>query len=90
MLTIDKTRLFGARKAAELSRDEVGVFLGKTSRTIEAYERGTAIPPGNVLVALAALYGVTVEDLCTDDPQPFGPEQRRRLAALLDLSGRAS
>ena len=48
----------------------------------------TAVPPGNVLVALARFYGVPIEDLCSDEVPPLGERQRERLAALLDLGGR--
>jgi len=67
MPVIDKTRLRAARERAGYSREYAALCLGKTCRTIEAYERGTAVPPGNVLVALAALYSVKVEALCRDE-----------------------
>jgi transcriptional regulator with XRE-family HTH domain len=52
-----------ARIRAELSRERVALTLGKSSRTIDAYESGQIVPPGNVLIELTELYGVTVEDL---------------------------
>jgi transcriptional regulator with XRE-family HTH domain len=60
-------KLRAAREAVDLRREEVAVDLHKSYRTIEAYETGQNIPPGDVLVALAKLYGVTVESLCSDD-----------------------
>jgi transcriptional regulator with XRE-family HTH domain len=52
-----------ARARADLSRERVALALGKSSRTIDAYESGQIIPPGDVLIGLADLYAVTVEDL---------------------------
>jgi transcriptional regulator with XRE-family HTH domain len=61
--------LRAARVAANLSRTEAGAQLGKSYPAMEAYERGAVVPPGNVLVAMARLYGVAVEELCRDiDP----------------------
>lgn len=67
MPSIDPARLRAAREQAGLSREYVAISLSRTHRTIVAYESGQACPPGDVLVRLAALYGCTVEDLCSDD-----------------------
>jgi DNA-binding XRE family transcriptional regulator len=64
MPAIDPARLRAAREYAGLGREYVAITLGRSYHTIQAYETGQAVPPGNVLVTLAALYGVTVEDLC--------------------------
>jgi len=61
---IDPARLRAAREDAGLSRELVAVELGKSYHTITAYETGQVGPPGHVLIALAARYGVTVESLC--------------------------
>jgi transcriptional regulator with XRE-family HTH domain len=66
MPAIDPAKLREARERAGLSREQVAIALGKSFHTIQAYEIRPIIPPGNVLVALAGLYGVTVEDLCRD------------------------
>jgi DNA-binding XRE family transcriptional regulator len=76
-MRIDNIRVRGARERAGFSRERAALSLDKTYRTIEAYERGSVIPPGNVLVAMAALYGVTVEDLCSDE----APAGARRAGA---------
>jgi transcriptional regulator with XRE-family HTH domain len=68
MPQIDRIKLRQARQHAGLTREAVALTLGKSSRTIDAYEHGQAIPPGNVLVTLAHLYGVTVEALCHEVP----------------------
>ena len=69
---IDPSKLRAMREAASLRREAVAIALGKSYHTIQAYEVGQAVPPGDVLVALAALYGVSVESLCTDDDEPVG------------------
>ena len=71
MPAIDPARLRAAREHARLSREHVAIELGKSYHTITAYEVGQASPPGNVLIRLAALYGVSVESLC-GDPDPAG------------------
>jgi len=87
MPVIDKTRLRAAREQRGLTREIVALSIGKTYRTIAAYESGQAVPPGNVLVALANLYRVAVEDLCSERTPPLSESQRERLAALLDVAG---
>jgi transcriptional regulator with XRE-family HTH domain len=67
MPAIDPARLRTSREHAGLSREHVAIELGKSYHTITAYEAGQASPPGNVLIHLAALYGVTVESLCRDE-----------------------
>jgi len=67
MATVDPNRLRARREAAGLTREQTATALAKSFKAIEAYERGANVPPGNVLVAMAQLYGVTVEDLCRDD-----------------------
>ncbi len=66
-LVIDPAKLRGAREASGLSREEAATSIGRTYPSIQSYENGVNVPPGNVLIALAALYGVTVEDLCRHD-----------------------
>jgi transcriptional regulator with XRE-family HTH domain len=70
MPVVDPGRLIAAREAAGLPVRTVAAALDLTNQAIAAYEAGRNVPPGNVLVQLAALYGVTVESLCTtpDDP----------------------
>jgi transcriptional regulator with XRE-family HTH domain len=68
MPAIAPAKLRTARQRAGLSREYVALTLSRSCATIQAYEAGQCIPPGNVLVALAALYGVTVEDLCHEVP----------------------
>jgi transcriptional regulator with XRE-family HTH domain len=68
MPSINPRKLQRARERAGLRREAVAVALDRSNKTIECYERGVIIPPGDILVALAALYGVTVEALCDEAP----------------------
>jgi transcriptional regulator with XRE-family HTH domain len=67
MPSIDPAKLKAARERSGLRRERVATELGKSYLTVQAYELGGAIPPGNVLIRLAAMYGVTVESLCADE-----------------------
>jgi transcriptional regulator with XRE-family HTH domain len=71
MPAVDHNLLRTARERAGLTREQAGTALGRSYPAIQAYERGVIVPPGNVLVAMARLYGVRVEDLCRDD-EPAG------------------
>jgi transcriptional regulator with XRE-family HTH domain len=61
----DPFRLRAARERAGLRRETVAEALGLSYGAVVAYERGASDPSARVLVGLARLYGVTVEDLCT-------------------------
>lgn len=63
---VDPVRLTAKREASGLKREHVAVALGITVAAIASYEQpGRNTPPGNILVALAALYGCKVEELCS-------------------------
>jgi transcriptional regulator with XRE-family HTH domain len=59
---ISPERLRAAREAAGLRREQAAVSSDRSFRSIVAYENGTATPSAGVLVNLARLYGVAVED----------------------------
>jgi transcriptional regulator with XRE-family HTH domain len=60
----DPFRLRDARERAGLRRETVAEALGLSYGAVVAYERGATDPSARVLVGLARLYQVTVEDLC--------------------------
>lgn len=69
MPAVDPHLLQARREAAGLTREQTATALGKSYTAIQAYELGNVVPPGNVLVAMARLYRVAVEELCRDaDP----------------------
>jgi transcriptional regulator with XRE-family HTH domain len=56
-------RLRENRQTSGLSRDDVAQAIGKTVGTVRNYEQGRIVPPPHVLVQLADLYGVAVDEL---------------------------
>ena len=51
-----------SRKAAGLTVDQVGDHVGKSGKTISAWEVGRGQPNGDELIALCKLLGVTLRD----------------------------
>ena len=68
----DPCRLRAAREAVGLRRETVADRLGISHSAVFAYESGRADPSARVLVALARLYRVAVEELCTAGDLPAG------------------
>ncbi|MGI8310352.1 helix-turn-helix domain-containing protein [Saccharopolyspora hattusasensis] len=60
--------LRSAREAAGLSREQVAIHIGRSWQAVRGYERGMWTPPLDRLQALAALYGVTLDDLVNGKP----------------------
>ena len=56
------------RKAKGLKVTEVGKSLGKSDKTISAWEVGRGQPDADMLVALCQLYGVNISDFYQDAP----------------------
>jgi len=61
---LDPVRLREARRRCGLRQEDVAARLGYSRHAVTAYELGYRTPPSNVLIAMAAMYGVTVEQLC--------------------------
>lgn len=58
-----KLTLKAARVNAGLTQEEVGKEVGKSKNTIANYENGKSMPDMKTGKALAALYGLSVDDL---------------------------
>jgi transcriptional regulator with XRE-family HTH domain len=67
MPVVDPARLKAARQHAGMSRESVAIEVGRGYLAVRSWELGQAVPPGNVLIHLATLYGTAVEDLCRDE-----------------------
>ena len=65
-------RLKGLRESMELTTADVAREVGVTKEAVSSYERGDLLPSLLRLIALAAYYGVTLDDLIWDE------EARRR------------
>lgn len=64
-------RLRALREAAGLSRDQLAVRCGLVGRTLINYETGMRIPYADTAAKLAAVFGISVEDLIgMDEPTP--------------------
>lgn len=51
------------RVAAGLTQTQAGEAFGLGQPAVSAYEVGRAYPPGHVILVMARLYGVGIEDL---------------------------
>lgn len=65
---IDPGLIRSAREAAGYRKEAVAELLGLSWSAITAYERGQSMPSSRVLVALAHIYRVPVEDFCRPGP----------------------
>lgn len=79
-------RLREYRQACHLSVKEVGESIGKSDKTVSAWEVGRGQPDADMLVRLCKLYGVRISDFYTDDAQGIAEDE----SALLDSFRRLS
>lgn len=61
------------RTNSGLKADEVGAMLGKSGKTVNAWENGRGQPDADTLIALSDIYGV--EDILSE----FRGESKRRI-----------
>lgn len=66
----DKLRV--ARALADMSMRDVGERVGVSANAIAKYEAGAMTPQSSVLVALAGLYGVSLDWLMCSCPVTLG------------------
>lgn len=74
-------KLHGYRNARGLSVTEVGNALGKSPKTISAWEVGRGQPDADMLMQLCYLYGVSISDFYPDEDMT---DEARDEIALLD------
>ena len=58
-----KEKLTRFRRERELSQTELAQSLGVTRQAVSGWERGTAVPSAEKLIALSRLYGVPLDEL---------------------------
>lgn len=87
MSTSLATRLSDLRRAHGLSQDTVAEHLGIARQSVSKWERGETTPDSENLIALAQLYGTSLDDLlglspapAAATPSPAAPERRTREA----------
>ena len=70
-------RLFTLRKSKGLTQDEVAEAIGIKDTTYRKYETTTARPrKDDVLIKIAAFYGVTIDYLIGSTDKKFGEEKK--------------
>lgn len=60
------------RGLKKMSQEQVGNILGKKKAVVGQYEAGRSIPPGDVLVQLAQLFEVSLDDFVFRDIEKEG------------------
>lgn len=65
---IIKTNLVKYRKAAGLTQAQLAEKLGYSDKSVSKWEREEGVPDIYILKEIADLYGVTVNDLITENP----------------------
>ena len=84
-------KLLTLRKRAGMSQQEVADTIGVSRQTISNWELGQGSPALDRAAELARLYGVTLNDLASEDVEIVSPEHRRGrtdLHVLKRLKGR--
>ena len=56
------------REAHGMSQTELAGRLGVTSTAVNKWEAGARVPRLPKLIAMAQIFGCTMDDLCGDDP----------------------
>lgn len=70
-------RLIARRKAAGLSQEALADRLGVSRQAVSKWERVESSPDTDNLIALAALYGITLDELLYGDPHTDAAEKGR-------------
>ena len=85
-------RLVDRRKAAGLSQEALAAQLGVSRQAVSKWERSESSPDTDNLIALAALYGVSLDELLygeavdsTDDSQADDDAQNSNAAPKLQM-----
>lgn len=71
------------RKANGLSVDEVGAAVGRSGKTVSAWEVCVGQPDADMLLSLCALFGVEIADFFSESPET-------KLVAEKELTGEES
>ena len=81
-------RLRALREAAGMSRDDLAAKCGVVGRTIINYENGTRIPYADVAAKMAAVFGLTVEDLIGMENYELEQAKSEALDELREMYGK--
>ncbi len=75
-------RLIARRKAAGLSQEALADRLGVSRQAVSKWERVESSPDTDNLIALAALYGITLDELLYGDPHADAAEKDRERVSV--------
>ena len=67
-------RLVELRRAQGYSQESLAAALGLTRQAVSRWERGESLPDTENLIALADLYGVTLDELVRPQAQDLAEE----------------
>lgn len=83
------SRLREFRKAANLTTAEVGKKIGKSDRTISAWENGRGQPDADLLLKLCEIYGIKSLSELVGEDSPFpvlSPDELRLLSLYREMN----
>ena len=72
------SNLIRLRQASGMTQAELGEKLSYSDKTVSKWERGESIPDAYVLMRLADIYGLTVNDLLRDGSAWQDPAEKAR------------
>lgn len=78
--------LAALRTEQNLTQAQLGERLGVTNKTVSRWETGTYLPPAEQLLAMSALYGVSINELLTGErlsPASYQSHAEENLKAVL-------
>lgn len=64
------TYLASLRRGRDMTQQQVADILGVSNKTVSKWESGAGLPDIGALPALAALYGVTADDILAGETRP--------------------
>lgn len=72
--------LIKLRQKAGMTQAELGAKINYSDKSVSKWERGEALPDAYVLMRLAEIYGLTVNDLLHDDSGWQDPAEKEKAA----------
>ncbi len=85
------TYLASLRKGRNMTQQQVADILGVSNKTVSKWESGAGLPDIGALPALAALYGVTADDILAGETRPravSNDDVSREVETYLERRGR--
>lgn len=67
--------LYQARKRSGMTQDELAAALGVTHQSVSKWENGESCPDAQKLIAIAGVYGISLDRLCGGEEIPSSNEK---------------